>query len=267
MHADMVRLMRIVPPASELAATATRVCDAWVASGRAVTSAEVTRLTVEIFCLFLFERPWFDGLQAIVDASWEWRAHIALRRPANEATKRTAVAVMVDDLIPRSRFAALFTADEWRDPRRHSLLLQPFFISPSINASDLLVAMKQLAPCSLDYALTNMHPFPIFERWVDAPVELHGQVVVPANTQVVMFTDDFVGAKGWPLWGAGQRACTGSHLGAALVRAMYDSLSKAKEFRPEEGHRHSGRNNDTSMSLGEFWFFLRTVASAVFVQQ
>ena len=37
-----------------------------------------------------------------------------------------------------------------------------------------------------------MHPFPIFERWIEKDIYRNDILVVPAKTQCIMFTSDFI---------------------------------------------------------------------------
>ena len=74
--------------------------------------------------------------------------------------------------------------DLWAQPRYYSLILQPFLVSPAINVGDVAVAMCTHPHLSLEAAMRQMHPFPIFERWVEDDVVVRGKVAVKAGTQV-----------------------------------------------------------------------------------
>ena len=79
-------------------------------------------------------------------------------------------------------------------------------ISPAINVGDIAVAMKTHPELGLEAAMRQMHPFPIFERFVEKDVVLKGRVVVRGGTQVMMFTSDFKDAKvPWSVFGSGPR--------------------------------------------------------------
>ncbi len=63
---------------------------------------------------------------------------------------------------------------------------------------------------SAEEAVKQMHPFPIFERYVERDVVSGGRVAVPAQSSEVMFTE---GTKiVWPIFGSRQHSCAGAHL-------------------------------------------------------
>jgi cytochrome P450 len=126
--------------------------------------------------------------------------------------------------------------EKWAQPRYYSLILQPFLVSPAINVGDIAVAMKSNPQLGLEAAMRQMHPFPIFERWVEKDVVVRGNVAVKANTQVIMFTADFRGSKAaWPAFGAGPRACAGTTLALGLLQAMHGQMLGHPAFLPEAG--------------------------------
>jgi hypothetical protein len=129
-----------------------------------------------------------------------------------------------------------------------------------------------------------MHPFPIFERYVANDImmtsknekgERISKCVVKGNTQVVMFTSDFISSSfPWNIFGAGPRICAGMHLAlpylkvlqqkfAPFLTAHPDGKYTHVEFRPDLYHRYSGRNNDGKTDLGEIWYLL-TLVSGIF---
>jgi hypothetical protein len=174
-----------------------------------------------------------------------------------------------------------------------------------------MVAIKAHPELPLEAAIRAMHPFPIFERYVPHDITLpssshrppcssekKGQqqgaapvVVVKGNTQVIMFTSDFLISNpnsSWNIFGAGDRICSGMHLALPYLRILSHSFhplllptapsrGEAKEksgegdgeetetvcavlFEPELHHRYSGRNNDGKSSLVEFLYLLSLVA-------
>ena len=71
-----------------------------------------------------------------------------------------------------------------------------------------------------------------------------------------MFTSDFAASDtAWPIFGAGPRACAGAALGLPLLRAVDEVLRPLgpEHFRPQDGHRFSGRNNDGTATPAEVW--------------
>ena len=171
--------------------------------------------------------------------------------------------LVVEDLLKHSHLWDLF-GERWREPRYFSLILQPFLISPAINIGDAAVAMKEYPHLDLEAAMRRMHPFPVFERWVDEDVVLKGKVVVRAKTQVIMFTCDFLDSKHlWPVFGIGPRACAGASMAHGVLLAIRRKMVGKPGFEPERGHTFSGRNNDGTSSLSEIWYCLKTVLPAV----
>ena len=182
-----------------------------------------------------FGREWEqDAFEPLVAASWEWRKEIAVRARADVGLKRQAVDIVVNDLLKGHPALWRLFGDKWSQPRYYSLILQPFLVSPAINVGDIAVAMKANPKLSLDAAMRQMHPFPIFERWVEKDVVVRGKVAVRANTQVIMFTADFRDSKTvWPAFGAGPRACAGTTLALGLLQAMHSQmLGKAVYVHP-----------------------------------
>ena len=299
---DFHALVKALPPPSEIARVAERRVDALLrelgADGGAVEGAErrassdsddvpvvevsvsagaskasserrvvdadaVARLSLATFVEYVFGREWDASFEPLVAASWEWRKEIAVRGRANPALKREAVGVVLDLLRSTPKLWALH-GEDWTQPRYYSLILQPFIISPAINVGDIAVAMKAHPDLKLEEAMRRMHPFPIFERWVERDVVVRGRVAVRAQTQVIMFTSDLRDAKvPWPVFGAGPRACAGTKLALGLLQTMRERLASSSAFAPERGHRFSGRNNDGVTTPAEAWYFVKTVVPIV----
>ena len=111
-----------------------------------------------------------------------------------------------------------------------------------------------------------MHPFPILERFVDHDVSVDGTVVVPANTQVIIFPPDFAHCStypAFPVFGSGKRSCVGMQLASALLGVFKDELAALPQFVPEVNHRYSGRNNDGKTNMTEMVYFAKTVLKAI----
>jgi hypothetical protein len=208
-------------------------------------------LTLEIFTQYLFgehvlaKRQQLATLEA---ASWEWRKEISMRGKADRRLKAEAVRVVVEELLPLNPTLYDVFGEKWKEPEYFSLLMQPFIISPAINTGDIMCAMKLDSTLTTpDQCLRAMHPFPIFERFVTKDIVFNNQVVVPANTQCIMFTSDFKGSSyQWPVFGAGLRSCAGMHLATPFLRSLFThfTLMEARLFQPQIGHRYSGRHLD-----------------------
>ena len=229
-----------------------------------IDADDVARLSLSVFIEYLFGREWEPKFETLLAASWEWRKEIAVRGRADPGVKKAAVELVVDDLIKNSHLWDLF-GKKWREPRYYSLIMQPFLVSPAINVGDIAVAMKAHPDLALEPAMRRMHPFPIFERWVDKDVVVDGRIAVRADTQVIMFTSDFANSKHlWPAFGTGPRACAGTSMALGVLNAIHQKMLGRPGFEPERGHKFSGRNNDGVTSLSEVWYFAKTVLPVVF---
>jgi hypothetical protein len=240
----------------------------------------VARFSLAVFVEYVFGRAWEEKFEVLVDASWAWRREIAVRGRADASVKRAAVRLVVDDLIRNDERLWAMHGEAWREPRNYSLIMQPFLISPAINVGDVAVALKRRPGLRLEDAMRDAHPFPIFERFVSEDVYVDRRVdkkngkttsgrknvlAVRKNTQVIMFTSDFRGSNvPWPVFGAGARMCAGTSAALGVLRAVATTLVAAGDaFAPELGHKYSGRHNDGVSSLGEAWYFARTVVPIV----
>lgn len=222
------------------------------------------RWSAGTFIEYLFGiKDWRPEFECFVAASWEWRRQIAVRGEADPAAKAAAIRCLLDTLLPAAPALWALHGEAWRQPRYYSLLMQPYLISPCINLSDIAVALAAAPPgASADQAVRLMHPFPILERLVEAPI-LHpatGAVAVPAGAHAVMFTSDLAHAPPpFPIFGAGPRACPGGPLMAPVLALMQAKLVGCPRFQPLRGHASSGRHNDANWSLAESLYFAKTV--------
>ena len=246
-----------------LQASATSHLDALLASGQVIDADAVVRWSAATFIDYLFDiHEWRPEFEVFVAASWEWRRQIAVRGAADPEMKAAAVRCLTETLLPASPSLWALHGEAWREPRYYSLIMQPFLISPCINLSDIAVALAAAPGASHDQAVRLMHPFPILERLVHAPV-LHpatGQVAVPAGAHAIMFTADFAHAPPpFPIFGAGPRACPGGPLVTPVLALMREKLVGCPRFQPLLGHTSSGRHNDANWSLAETLYFAKTV--------
>jgi hypothetical protein len=262
MMADLHTLLDALPPPAALQAIAARQVVEAAARDDAIDAEAVARLCMAAFVEYVFGVPWCVELQVLVDASWEWRKEIAVRGRADPAVKAAAVERVLALLRATPALWALF-GERWAQPRYYSLIMQPFLISPAINVGDIAVAMAARPTLSLEDAIRDQHPFPIFERFVAEDVtSADGRLLVRGGTQVIVFTSD-LRRGAWPVFGCGPRACAGTQLALAVLRPLHATLRAHPRFVPERGHRYSGRNNDGGFSVAETLYFIRAIVPVV----
>ena len=204
----------------------------------AIDARAVARLSLTVFVEYVFGRRWEPAFEPLLDATWEWRKEIAVRGKADVKLKRIAVDVVVNDLLRKHPVLWHVHGEDWAKPRYYSLILQPYLVSPAINVGDIAVAMARHPNLSLENAMRRMHPFPIFERYVDRDVLIRGKVVVRAHTQVIMFTTDFASTRyrnaQWPVFGAGPRAVRGDAARARDPRGDSEQHGRARAVRADD---------------------------------
>lgn len=267
MIANFHQVMEACPPTSQLTGIAKHHARALVESNIVIDAQQIALLTSKIFIEYVFNRSWDESFEIFAMASWEWRKEIAMRGKADKKIQYQAVDVLIKDLLPNCERLWKLYGDKWNQSEYYSLILQPFLISPCINVTDIMTAVKMISSgdMSMDTIMREMHPFPILERYVAKDVYHNGRLVVAANTQVIMFTSDFnKNNYPWPVFGSGKRSCAGMHLAIPLLQVLRSELSRSKLFKPEVNHRYSGRNNDNNMSILEFWYFANTVVYQLF---
>lgn len=251
--------------------------------GTVIDALVVAEFTLTVMLEYLFDVSWRSEFRFLIYAAWEWRKEIAVRGKGNLQLKQEAIAFFIEHLLKPSKLWAVF-GEKWYDAEYHSLLLQPFIISPCINMGDIACAMHSYPQLEAEACIRLMHPFPIFERYVESDVFDHdGTLVVSGGTQVVMFTSDFntVGSdpssSSWSIFGSGIRSCAGAKYALILINSMRNDWVKAGEeqnttrvvsnaiFQPEVGHKDSGRHNDNQpTTFSENVYFVSTIAKALY---
>ena len=252
MRRNFDSIMKILPDLSHLQQIAeervNKLVQVHVKDNRIIDADAVARVTAEILGIYVFGSEIVDRSHAIdvlVKASWEWRKEISARGRANTQIKLEAIRIVIDELLPLNPALCSLFGGLWSQAEYHSLLIQPFFISPIINTGDIMCASQLHPGLSLDQLLKAMHPFPILERFVTSDLMMDNCVVVKANTQVLMFSTDFRESN-WPVFGSGLRSCAGMHLAMVFLKAMLISFQSldGRLFQPMAGHKYSGRHLD-----------------------
>ncbi|SPR00622.1 unnamed protein product (mitochondrion) [Plasmodiophora brassicae] len=268
MRANFARFHARLPPATSLARMLADKARARLASGALLDSHALAGIVVRSFFEWMFDEPFLDEWEFVVDATWHWRRSIAQKGAADPALKQRVVDWIIG-VLRRSRFQSVF-GEGWSSPECYSVVLQPFLISPAINYVDVVVAVTSLPgherrPVGdlVAEALRQQHPFPILERYVEQPV---GDI--PANS-VVFIPFDTALAKCDPrhadqlVFGAGRRACPGMALARSTLQALLEATIGHERLQPCVGYRWSGRRNDGKETLPETVFQITSFARAL----
>ena len=255
LRAKLTIFMTSLPELSvlrKLAAEETRVMATSIA---VIDSPAICRLSTVILLRYICHgqilSPAMEQVAGdIVKASTEWRKELSLKGRGNTTVKQKAI---------NSLSALLFL-----DPNNINHILQPFFISPVINISDVMCAVEygaNLQPDEMVYrAIMKQHPFPFLERYVNKAVSS-----VPGHTQVFIPLAEMAAAhpdERWMCFSTGPRSCPGKHIATAIMTEFVSTLASSPLFRPNVGHLYSGRGNDRQ--IGDGWYCMQTMAQALF---
>jgi hypothetical protein len=219
-----------------------------------IDSPAICRVTVVVLLRYILQgEPLSGAMEEVVDnivsASNEWRKEISLKGHGNLAIKQKAIDSLSALLI--------------LDPDNIHHILQPFFISPVINISDLMCSVEYIADLQPEEialrAIMRQHPFPFLERYVG-----DGVSSVPAQTQVFIPLAEMAAAhpdERWMCFSTGPRGCPGRHIAMVIAREFVTTLASSPRFHPRVEHRYSGRNNDNHMGNG--WHCIKTMIRAL----
>jgi hypothetical protein len=267
---DLIKIMFPSPTkASELMKAITaRKAKELVDAGGIIDAQEVAFVTASSFLELVFGKQWEAEDQIFINSSWEWRKEIACRGRGDPNAKQAAVDRIIL-LLRGSPFLWSIHGEKWTEPERYSLILQPFLISPIINLGDIMCGVEIMRPQhgqdSLEATMHKMHPFPLWERYVDKDIlsENGSQVLVKRGTHTIIFPSDVCPVVS--IFGAGERKCAGIFLARPLMEEMATTFLSVPpdRFRPTQGHRFSGRHQDSNMSLVELGYLVKTVLLTV----
>jgi hypothetical protein len=254
LKSKLVKFMASLPGLPLLHQLAAEETQALESSHAIIDSPAICRLTVVVLLRYILHgaslsRIMEEVVDHIVSASAEWRKEISLKGRGDLSIKQKAI----DSL------SALLIIPP--DDIHH--ILQPFFISPVINISDLMCTVERTTDLGPEEkvlrAIMRQHPFPFLERYVDDAVSS-----VPAQTQVFIPLARMAAAHPDELWmcfSTGPRGCPGKSIAMVLSREIVMTLGSSPRFRPNIGHKYSGRNNDSS--IDDFWYCIQTMIRAL----
>jgi hypothetical protein len=207
---------------------------------------------VQSFCKFLFDIEInLNDLDTLYQASIEWRKEISMKGKGNMNIKVNAINIILNYIKNNNKVYLIFN-ENWEKPEYYSIILQPFIISPMINASDIMVSVQSLLSKSLissDEVINNnlinkiiysYHPFPILERFDPS-----------TNTQYFLPLDQLTTFNNYSdlyknlVFGTGPRRCSGQLYAYIILNKFIDVYFKnQKKINPLLNHKYSGRNND-----------------------
>ncbi|EDQ86955.1 uncharacterized protein MONBRDRAFT_10466 [Monosiga brevicollis MX1] len=272
--------VRQLPPIEDLETYCLQHTPSITADAGVLDSPGIARTVLAAFGQHLFADACTPQHLDVIEAcSWDIRAHVAMRTNGHDDLKRACNRTIIN-LLEQSAFESPPDLPGWQHPLAFSAVMQPFFISPSVNFVDIVIALDNL--CDLraksvhwrkqGYGRAKMdivahlvesirirHPFPMLER-------LHG------DTQYFIALDSFF-APGHPqaafnptqwhaegmyqdplhslIFGAGPRKCPGrtiawASLPALLYRWLELEAAGHLTWRPADRHRFSGRDLDNA---------------------
>ncbi|KDO33273.1 hypothetical protein SPRG_02084 [Saprolegnia parasitica CBS 223.65] len=245
MKANLVVLMKQLPSSADLQRITTAVTTEYVASHDVLCARGVVHITIASLFEWIFARPLpKDDADWIVDATNAWRMEIALKGKGDVALKQRFVDWTIAHIESTPTIYDLF-GQQWRDAEYFSLILQPFFLSPSINISDIAVTVGSLvrrgegetAPTDLIHKAIDMaHPFIIIERYLEHGLVVDGAMVIAPGTHVFVPIDNMTSDSAMR-FGAGIRKCPGQFQGMALMLGIFQNdVITSPKFQPALHH-------------------------------
>jgi hypothetical protein len=241
-----------------------------------IDAKALVKIIVSSFVQWIFDMPWQDEWEFVLEATNQWRKDIAQKGEADMKLKERVVKWCVS-MIKQSKHYELF-GEKWSQPEYFSIILQPFIISPAINFLDIAVSCAAINQTSksknitlsietiIDKSLHDLHPFPILERYLSKSI-----LGFPANTVVFIPFDRML--KGLSstssnvrsiAFGAGDRACPGQLIAKKVLVVLLEHSIDSPNFRPDIGHFWSGRQNDDKDTPKELLYQLSKLSYVIF---
>lgn len=257
--------------------------------GKNITSKDISKLICKIFWFTIFdENIDSDNLEILYKGSIEWRKELAVKGKGDYIIKENCVNIIESTIFRNQLLSDI--KDDYDQYRKEiiSSILQPFFISPMINYSDIFVTIydyKKYFPHNgfneidaenfIMECIRLKHPFPILERMITTSF-FHNDIKYNKGTQVYIELDRFKQDKLFKpnRWnnrnniyknipfGIGYRRCLGKNFALKSIIPILIELSKSDEFldiNPKIEHLYSGRDNDNKLSLSEILYFMGTI--------
>ncbi len=240
-------------------------------SGKIIDSVLISKITVQSFCKFLFDKEISQNdLDILFMGSLEWRKEISLKGKANYNIKLASIKIILDIIKSNDKVYSIF-GENWNKPEYYSVILQPFIISPMINISDIMVNTQILLDKSLisntqqpnieliNKIIYSFHPFPILERFEP---ETSTQYFIPLDkvANFSNYTDKYKNL----VFGTGIRKCAGQVFAHIFLKSFLSVYFENKEkFNPLLNHKFSGRNND-NFNLDETIYMAKVLCKILF---
>jgi hypothetical protein len=194
-------------------------------------------------------------------ASMEWRKEIGMKGVAEETVKWKFIEI-IERFIPDEYF-------NMTDDRMEviSAFAQPFFISPMINVSDILVGIADLydihethvpPKTMIRHALIHHPPFPMLERRTGTNEQTFIMLISSKDTcRLCGVSNSEISPE---MFGYGPRKCAGITIVHSMIERIVALISdRALEFHPERGNAYSGRLNDSSSTVETNMFLINTM--------
>uniref|UniRef100_H3H2M5 Uncharacterized protein n=1 Tax=Phytophthora ramorum TaxID=164328 RepID=H3H2M5_PHYRM len=143
MKACFTKVAQVLQPISHLGAIFETRGRELLESETVIDALKLNELSVACFYEWVFEREFGHEKFAVAcQATWEWRKQLALKGVADSTVKQRTVEWCLEEIRRTPRLYDLFE-EKWAEPEYFSLILQPFVISPAINQTDVVVAVKE----------------------------------------------------------------------------------------------------------------------------
>ena len=224
---------------------------------------DVSQIVTQVMFEFVFDRPIpHEHIPLFHSASMEWRKEIGMKGFGDVNIKKEFVEI-IERYIPTHYF-------EMTDDRMEvvSAFAQPFFLSPMINVSDILVGISNLYDVGdhptvpiqqmVRHTLIHYPPFPMLERRTGEKSQTFIFLFPSTDTcKLCGVSNPEISPE---MFGYGARKCVGISIANSLIENIVCNITVQNlEFHPEIGNAYSGRSNDSVNTLESNLFLARTM--------